>query len=362
MTRFLAIAALALLLLAPAGLQAQNCYVSYAWTVSEQDNLLRRVNLDGMGVDQTILVDVGTPVTGITGVAVHPTTGEIFMLAYLNVPSNPGVPFLVKYDDASAIATVIGSTLVNFIALEFQPDGTLNAVSADSANPSNSFCILNQTTGAPTDICLFGNGDDGEAIGYHPGESRMYHASGVTNVVFEAQATGAPLACTIDSITPDPLLVGSEVTGLAWSLGFDAFIWSQRGTTTSNLYEVTTAGVATLLGTADHPVSDIALFELPTPCPPGTGQFVRGDANDDGGVNIADAVFLLNQLFVPGSLASTCQDATDFNDDGGVNIADAVTLLNALFVPGSPGLPAPSPACGDDPTSDSLTCDSFSCP
>ena len=357
--------ALALACLAPGVANAQTtCYVSYVWTVSEDDNLLRRVELPGMTVDQTVVIDVGpqTPVTGITGLAIHPTTGEYFMLAYLQVPSNPGIPFLIKYDEVSGLSTVLGSTFVNFIALEFQPDGTLNAISADTANPTNSFCILNQLTGAPIDICLYGNGDDGEAIGWHPGEGRMYHASGLNNVIFEASTAGAPSPCTSDAITPSASLTGAEVTGLTFSLGLDAFVWSQDGLATSDLYSVTNTGAATLIGTADHTISDVAIFELPTPCPPMGNEFVRGDANGDSGINIADAVFLLNQLFVPGSLSSTCPDATDFNDDGGVNIADAIYLLNGLFSPTGTDPPAPFPDCGEDPTSDSLECPMFNCP
>jgi len=99
--------------------------------------------------------------------------------------------------------------------------------------------------------------------------------------------------------------------------------------------------------------------------PPPTGtEFLRGDGNDDGGVNIADAVYLLNALFVPGSPQTSCTDTQDTNDDGGVNIADAVFVLNALFVPGSPPLPDPGPStCGVDPTDDTLDCASYlSCP
>ncbi len=95
----------------------------------------------------------------------------------------------------------------------------------------------------------------------------------------------------------------------------------------------------------------------------GGQQFVRGEINGDGARNIADAVFLLNQLFIPGSPTAPCQKSADVNDDGSVNIADAIFLLNELFVPGSPTAPAPNPGCGDDPTMDMLPCDSFSpCP
>ncbi|OUU23872.1 MAG: hypothetical protein CBC13_04620, partial [Planctomycetia bacterium TMED53] len=91
------------------------------------------------------------------------------------------------------------------------------------------------------------------------------------------------------------------------------------------------------------------------------GGFVRGDVNDDGGINIADAVSLLAGLFTGGLLP--CADAADANDDGSTNIADAVYVLANLFS-GGPGMPAPTgPACGPDPTTDALDCASYnSCP
>jgi len=62
------------------------------------------------------------------------------------------------------------------------------------------------------------------------------------------------------------------------------------------------------------------------PCPVGD-EFIRGDCNNDMGVNVADAVFLLGSMFVPGEPPLSCRDAGDINDDGGVNIADAIFLL-----------------------------------
>ncbi|MGA1533813.1 MAG: proprotein convertase P-domain-containing protein [Planctomycetota bacterium] len=93
--------------------------------------------------------------------------------------------------------------------------------------------------------------------------------------------------------------------------------------------------------------------------PPPSGTFVRADVNDDGSVNIADAVFLLNSLFVPGFGSIPCEQAADVNDDGGVNIADAVFTLNSLFVPGFGDVPLPNSAsgCGPDPTPTTLPCD-----
>ncbi len=89
-------------------------------------------------------------------------------------------------------------------------------------------------------------------------------------------------------------------------------------------------------------------------------KFLRGDANSDGGVNLADAIFTLNHLFSRGYVLA-CADAADADDSGGVNLADAVFALNYLFV-GSVDLPAPTGTqCGADPTDDDdLGCESSS--
>jgi hypothetical protein len=55
----------------------------------------------------------------------------------------------------------------------------------------------------------------------------------------------------------------------------------------------------------------------------------------------------------------TCQDAADSNDDGEVDISDAVATLGVLFV-GQGVIPLPGMHdCGRDPTFDQLTCLSF---
>jgi hypothetical protein len=104
----------------------------------------------------------------------------------------------------------------------------------------------------------------------------------------------------------------------------------------------------------------VSLIELCTPIPPPLDEYVRGDCNDDGTTNIADAIFELAALFTPGAEQPACDDACDTNDDGSLDIADAIAALTALFgVPPVP-LPAPNPACGEDPTDgDALDCAAF---
>jgi hypothetical protein len=79
----------------------------------------------------------------------------------------------------------------------------------------------------------------------------------------------------------------------------------------------------------------------------------RGDANSDGAVNIADAVFTLAALFQGGPQPG-CPDAADADDDGALALTDAVALLNYLFRGGA-APPAPgAEACGADPSADAL--------
>ncbi len=82
------------------------------------------------------------------------------------------------------------------------------------------------------------------------------------------------------------------------------------------------------------------------------GSFVRGDANDDGKVDISDAIFTLGCLF-QGTRCPECPDAADIQDDGALDISDPIALLNYLFLEG-PRPSAPFPDCGLDPTLDAL--------
>jgi hypothetical protein len=102
---------------------------------------------------------------------------------------------------------------------------------------------------------------------------------------------------------------------------------------------------------------DFGTFAEARILPAGGTQFVRADANGDGGINITDPIFVLGYLFL-GIGTPTCIKAADTDDTGVVNVTDALYLLNSLFL-GGPPPPAPFPECGGDPTADALTCDEF---
>jgi hypothetical protein len=90
----------------------------------------------------------------------------------------------------------------------------------------------------------------------------------------------------------------------------------------------------------------------------GEAQFVRGDSNADGTVDIADPVHTLQWLFGGGE-APPCLDAAESDDSGRIELTDAIVTLSWLFG-GGPAVPrAPFPECGADPTEDQLGCERF---
>lgn len=98
------------------------------------------------------------------------------------------------------------------------------------------------------------------------------------------------------------------------------------------------------------------------PCPGGVIEFRRGDCNNDGSVNIADAIFALSILFPSGTPPiPSCEESCNANDDAAFNIADAISLLGSLFGAPPVPLPAPGSTCGVDPTP-SLSCAASACP
>ncbi len=88
-------------------------------------------------------------------------------------------------------------------------------------------------------------------------------------------------------------------------------------------------------------------------------RFRRGDPNDSGSANIADAIGSLNHLFGDAPL-QVCPEAMDVNGDSAFNVADPIYLLNFLFGDGDPPVTPGHLECGpdEDPES-SLGCDRY---
>ena len=67
-------------------------------------------------------------------------------------------------------------------------------------------------------------------------------------------------------------------------------------------------------------------------------DYVPGDANNDGSINVADVIYIINYIFRGGPPPQSQLCVGDVNTDGSVSIADAVCLINFVFKSGSPPL------------------------
>jgi len=74
-----------------------------------------------------------------------------------------------------------------------------------------------------------------------------------------------------------------------------------------------------------------------------TNQFVRGDSNSDGIVDIGDAIAILNRVFLSDISANGvhCMNAANTEASNELNITDAIRLLGYLFLGDSPPPDAP---------------------
>jgi hypothetical protein len=101
---------------------------------------------------------------------------------------------------------------------------------------------------------------------------------------------------------------------------------------------------------------DLVLFLEPAPKEK-TRFFRRGEVNGDGILDVSDPIALLFHVFLGERTAYYCREAMDADDNGRVEISDATFILQYLFLggpePGVPGRP-----CGVDPTPDDLGCES----
>ncbi|MCA8961044.1 MAG: hypothetical protein KDC38_11055 [Planctomycetes bacterium] len=173
-------------------------------------------------------------------------------------------------------------------------------------------------------------------VAYHSGE--IYSGSDWTFAAIGATAQWET----------DPFTTDANANALRWSTAYSFGF---------------TCGVEPIVGTAT-----VGLFRPGTPDTieiearipmVGAVSFRRGDANVDGGWDVADSVFILASLFTAGSPLPNCLSAADVNDDGTFDISDAIYGLAGLFTAGAPPPPAPWPGCGSDPTPDALGCASF---
>jgi hypothetical protein len=307
---------------------------------------------DARWLETTLLNDTGSPFTGSLVISYDVeywierlpgfTAGYTLLVDGTAVPESTTFRQNVDEPKWSNIHWIDGNTVKDAVSVEVEVD-----------IPADGILTLrwDGINGIPND-----------------GNTRRRLGCGIDNLaIVEGTVTPAP---TIDSITPTagPLAGGTQVTILGTNFTLAAAVTvggkplgSPAVTVPDTITGTTPAGDAA--GAVDVVITDAGGsatlaggFTYEEDVGP---VFRRGDANSDGGVNIADAIYILQRLFAGGD-PILCVDAADSNDDEGLNLADAVYILQRLFANGAP-IPAPGPdACGPDETGDgTLGCDDY---
>ena len=83
---------------------------------------------------------------------------------------------------------------------------------------------------------------------------------------------------------------------------------------------------------------DFCLYGDPSLVREGISNFLCGDCNSDGSIDVGDVIYLINYLYKTGPVPNPMESG-DTNQDGEVNVGDVIYLINYLFKEG------PSP-CG----------------
>ncbi len=291
----------------------------------------------------------------------------------------PGAALMLVLNGGSDIVSLGADAFVPDRAVGRFPDGqgsfapllapTPGAANAQAATPPdvaiNEVMLVNRSTaigeeeGFPAWVEFFNRGDTAADLGNaglsdDPAQPFKWR--------FPAPAVIPPGGFLVVLLDGDPAGGGGLHAGFVPDAGGAVTLLLDRNVDSV----VIAAGVAqadTAVGC--HPDGAGMLRTLVRPTPgtanaepalPPEAHFVRGDANADGRIDIADAVFALDFLFAHGT-EPTCLDGADANDDGRLNLSDATLLLRRVF---SAGRPLPSPAaCGADPTDDTLRCERF---
>lgn len=119
------------------------------------------------------------------------------------------------------------------------------------------------------------------------------------------------------------------------------------------LNEFSVAGETQHAGPPEDPLRCLAGTTIRRPL------FRRGDADQNGRVELTDGVHIHRHLFVGDPPRLECRDAADVDDDGRINLTDGIRVFLFLFR-GGVEPPPPFGECGEDPTpDDAVTCANF---
>jgi len=153
------------------------------FSIDRRDDQLHVVDPTDASIDSTKTITLsGETVRGGTGLATHPTTGELWAILKINGQSGRE---LVTIDPSDGKATSKGTIGLKIAGIAFDSSGTLFGVTGDGGAPAETLVTISQTDGTPTLVCGLGSGLDGEVIAFNPNDGLLYHMSGSGSTIFE---------------------------------------------------------------------------------------------------------------------------------------------------------------------------------
>lgn len=152
----------------------------------------------------------GFTITGMTGLTMHPHTGEFYIIMKVSGVSGR---VLGTFNPTTGVCSQVGNLGDNFSTISFREDGQLFGVTGDGALVSETMYLIDHTNGTKTLAASLGAGADGEVIAYNYDDDFFYHWSGYTTVVFEKIMSTVPYTTTTIPIIGTP---SGETFGAAY--------------------------------------------------------------------------------------------------------------------------------------------------
>jgi hypothetical protein len=124
----------------------------------------------------------GFTITGITGMAMDPTSAETYVILKVSGVSGR---VLAKINLKTAVCSQVGNLGDNFSSITFDHTGQMYGATGNGATVPETLYLIDKLTGTKTLKYAMGNGADGEVICYNRYDGHLYHWSGGSTIVFE---------------------------------------------------------------------------------------------------------------------------------------------------------------------------------
>lgn len=162
-----------------------------------------------------ILTLSGSTIYKTLALAARPSDSVLFGVVQ-TINSGSSGRKLVMVDPATGACILVGALAEAIAGLAFAGDDTLYGISGFSSDNPQTLFSVNTTTAALSLLVGLPHGNQGEAIGFHIINGKLYHLSGHSTKIFESVNVSTFVVTGISS----GVIVGTqEVTALGYNPG-----------------------------------------------------------------------------------------------------------------------------------------------